>query len=281
MISLGIAVLSNLVMTFIMKYSESHSVNRYGITVFNYLAGTIMGYFMMGDRTLIISSGDGLFTLAFAFGNAILFVSTLLFIQASINRNGAPLTSTFNRMGILIPTVASAFLFSEIPSAVQTVGIGLAVFAIIYINGGQGANENKSDRNNFTLIGAFILGGCVDLMSKAFDELGSASYRERYVFYTFLFSLFIAICVALKENRKVTWREWIIGIMIGIPNQLTTLFLLKALGELPAYLVYPCYSAGVILMVNLINVILFREILSKREYIATGIIAAGLVLINI
>ena len=67
---------------------------------------------------------------------------------------------------------------------------------------------------------------------------------------------------------------------MGIPNELAALLLLKAAGMLPAYLVYPCYSAGVIFAVNIVNMIVFREFLSKREYIATGKIAIALILIN-
>lgn len=283
MIFLAAAIICNLVMTFVMKHSESHSGNRYGITVFNYLTGTIMGYFMMEDKTLIINHFDGVFTLGFSVVNAAFFVSALLAIQACINKNGAPLTSTFNRMGILIPTVASAFLFGEIPTLLQGAGIGLAIFAIIYMNGGNAAEgrTQKGRKNTTLLLAAFITGGCVDLMSKLFDEWGQDVYKERFVFYTFACSLMIAVIVCLRKNRKVTSKDVLMGVMVGIPNQLTTLCLLKAVGQLPAFLVYPCYSAGVILAVNAVNLLIFREVLTRREYVATAIIALGLICINI
>ena len=249
-------------MTFVMKYSESHSGNRYGVTLFNYLTGSLIGYLQMNDRQLFINSSEGLFTLGMAALQAVFIVSVLLVLQVSINKNGAPLTSTFNRMGILIPTIGSAILFGEIPSWIQIVGIVLAIFAIIYISGGSenssesvalaaaNGGNTGSERHMLLLFAAFIGGGCLDFISKLFDEFGEDSYKERFVFYGFVVSSLI-------------------------------LFLLKAVGELPAYLVYPCYSAGVILAVNVVNVIVFREVLSKREYIATGIIALGLIFINI
>lgn len=82
------------------------------------------------------------------------------------------------------------------------------------------------------------------------------------------------------KGGKVTKKDIFVGIIVGIPNELAALLLLKAAGLLPAYLVYPCYSAGVILAVNILNLLVFREFLSKREYVATGIIAVALVLIN-
>lgn len=279
MLFLLVALTCNLIMTFVMKYSESHSGNRYGITVFNYFTGAVMGYFMMKDKNLVIAGSDGVFTLLFAVVNAAFFVSALIVLQGSINKNGAPLTSTFNRMGILIPTIASAFLFREVPSAMQSVGIALAIFAIIYINGG--GEGKKEGRNTLLLFAAFFTGGAVDLISKLFDEFGRDEFKGRYIFYTFVISFVIATVICLMKNRKITPKDMLMGVMVGIPNQLTALFLLKAVGQLPAYLVYPCYSAGVILAVNVVNMLVFREILSKREYIATGIIAVGLIFINI
>ena len=178
-------------MTFVMKYSESHSGNRYGVTLFNYLTGSLIGYLQMNDRQLFINSSEGIFTLGMAALQAIFIVSVLLVLQVSINKNGAPLTSTFNRMGILIPTIGSAVLFGEIPSWIQVVGIGLAIFAIIYISGGSkksgetaalaAANSagTGSERHMVLLFSAFIGGGCLDFISKLFDEFGEDSYKER------------------------------------------------------------------------------------------------------
>lgn len=293
MFYLIVAILCSLIMTFVMKYSESHSGNRYGVTLFNYITGALIGYLQMNDRQLFIKSSEGFFTLGMAALQAIFIVSVLLVLQASINKNGAPLTSTFNRMGILIPTIGSAILFGEIPSWIQIVGIGLAIFAIIYISGGakkESASEalaaansvgTGSERHMILLFSAFIGGGCLDFISKLFDEFGEDSYKERFVFYGFVISSLMALVLCLVKNRNITWKDMLMGVMLGVPNQLNILFLLKAVGELPAYLVYPCYSAGVILAVNVVNVIVFREVLSKREYIATGIIALGLIFINI
>ena len=95
----------------------------------------------------------------------------------------------------------------------------------------------------------------MDMMSKLFDEFGQDSYKERFVFYGFVISSVIALVLCLVKNRHVTPKDMLMGVMLGVPNQLTILFQLKAVGELPAYLVYPCFSAGVILAVNVVNVI--------------------------
>ena len=98
---------------------------------------------------------------------------------------------------------------------------------------------------------------------------------------TFLSALVVSIIIFLKDEHKMTLRDSIIGIGVGIPNQLTTLLILRAAAFLPAYIVYPTYSAGLIIFVNVINYIAFKEMLSKKQYIATAIIGLGLVFINL
>ena len=273
------AICSNVIRTFVMKYSESHSGNRYGVTFINYLVGTIIGYMFMSDKTLIVHSGDGIFTLGFAVINSFFFVVCLLLMQHNIKINGAPITATVNRMGIIIPITVSAIMFSEVPSVLQNFGIVMSLVAIVYMNSDSSNSGKKAA--GLALFLLFFCGGCEEMMSKLFNVYGNADYQERFVFYTYFFSAIISLGLCIKSKDKISKRDVIAGILVGIPNQMAALCIVKAAGELPAYLVYPCYSAGVIFAVNVVNFLVFRETLSKKEYIATGIIAAALILINL
>lgn len=270
------AIGANLIMTFLMRYSEHHDGNRYALNIWNYLAGTLISILFLEDKSAIFS-GD-LITVLLGIINGIGFVSALVLIQISIRRNGAPLTTTFNRLGILIPTILSAFLFNEIPTPLKMFGLFLCIFAIVIMNTGD-----KKDRPTFMagLILVFIFGGMLDFISRVYSLYYDADSQTCFVMYTFFSALIVSIFLFIKDGHKMSVRDALIGIGVGIPNQLTTLLLLRAATFLPAYIVYPTYSAGLIIMVNVINYLAFREILSKKQYIATGIIGIGLVFINL
>lgn len=286
MIFLFGAILFNTIRTFVMKYSESHDGNRYGVTVFNYVTGTLLGYLFLEDKSLLsVCTGKG-FVLGFAGINSFLFVAVLLLMQYNVHRNGAPLTTTFSRMGLIIPILASAVLFGEIPTMVKIIGILISLGAIIYMNGGGKGGDaeeeyNVQKRSYGSLIILLLCGGSEELMNKLFNVFGQMADQEAFIFYTFFFSTILSLGIFFAKNRSLTKRDMISGIMIGIPNQLAATFILKAAGEIPAYIVYPCYSAGVIFVVNLINYLVFKEKLSKRETTAIVAIAAALVLINL
>ena len=276
MIYLLSAIGANLIMTFLMRYSEHHDGNRYALNIWNYLAGALFSIVFLEDKMAIFSAD--LVTIFLGILNGVGFVSALVLIQISIRRNGTPLTTTFNRLGILIPTILSAFLFKEIPAPLKIAGLVLCIFAIIFMNTGD-----KQDRPSFLtgLFLVFILGGVLDFISRVYSLYYDADSQACFVLYTFLSALVVSIGMFIKDGGKMTLRDAITGVGVGIPNQLTTILILRAATFLPAYIVYPTYSAGLIILVNIINYAAFREVLSKKQYIATGIIGVGLVFLNL
>lgn len=51
------AIAANLIMTFLMRYSEHHDDNRYALNIWNYLAGTLISIIFLKDKSVIFS-GD-------------------------------------------------------------------------------------------------------------------------------------------------------------------------------------------------------------------------------
>ena len=76
----------NLCMTFLMRYSEHHDGNRYAPNIWNYITGTLISFFMLEDKTLVLHSD--LLSVISGILNGIGFVAALIFIQLSIRRNG-------------------------------------------------------------------------------------------------------------------------------------------------------------------------------------------------
>ena len=181
-----------------------------------------------------------------------------------------------DRLGVLIPTVFSILLFGERPQIVQITGIALAVSAIIYINSGKETKSQNHIKSMKLLIAIFLVGGLIDLNTKIFERYGDTELNDYYIFMTFVFCVLVSLVIMLKEDRKFSGKDVLIGAFTFI-----LYFSLKAVEHLPAYIVFPAYSAGVILVVNVVNYFLFKENLSKQEKISTVMVAAALILINI
>lgn len=281
MFFLIMTIASHSLVMFAMRFTEAHSGNRYAATVCTYIVCAVISFFMVEDFTLFKWEPAYYFTVLMAAYNGICMTMGMILCRLSMGKNGTPISTTFNRLGVLIPTVFSIVLFGERPGLVQIAGIALAIIAIIYINSGKESKRQNHIESMKLLIGIFFVGGCIDLNTKIFELYGNKELNEYYIFVTFIFCVLVSLMIMLKKQRKFQKTDVMIGALTGIPNTFILFFSLKAVQYLPAYIVFPAYSAGVILVVNVVNYLFFRENLSKEEKIATILVAIALVLINI
>ena len=101
------------------------------------------------------------------------------------------------------------------------------------------------------------------------------------MFYIFLFAGLFTLVLLLKSAGPSPAGTWCSGPWWGCPTSSPPGCCWAALTELPAFLVYPSYSVGVILIVSLLSFFLFRERLGRRQLAAVGMILAALVLLNL
>ncbi len=122
-------------------------------------------------------------------------------------------------------------------------------------------------------------------MSKVFEQLGKAEESTQFFFWLFLTALLLTVLLALREGRRaktrLLWKELAAGAAVGIPNYFSSYLLLRALQKLPAFLAYPVYSTGTILLVLLAGALLFRERLTRRQALGVGLILGALALLNL
>lgn len=78
------------------------------------------------------------------------------------------------------------------------------------------------------------------------------------------------------KKQGVTKEDVGFGLVIGIPNFCSALFLLLSLADIPAMIAYPTYSVAAIVMVTLVGVIFFKEKLSRRQILSMFMIFAAL-----
>lgn len=114
------------------------------------------------------------------------------------------------------------------------------------------------------LILTLLLNGTSDAMSKVFTQLGHRQDDGLFMFYIFLFAGVATLVLLVRERRALTGRDVLFGVLVGVPNFLSSRLLLAALTQLPAFLVYPSYSVGVILVISVASFFLFRERLNGR-----------------
>ena len=91
----------------------------------------------------------------------------------------------------------------------------------------------------------------------------------------------VAWTVVAARRRRFGWAEVLIGIGVGVPNLFSIGKLVDALDALPAAVVFPVFSAGSLLVVQVAGVFIFGETLDRRARGAVLATLVALVLINL
>ena len=122
-------------------------------------------------------------------------------------------------------------------------------------------------------------------MAKVFEQVGQRSQDGNYfliLFATAAVLTFILLLIERKRSgKRLLWKEFAAGVLVGIPNYFSSSLLLSALKGLPAFIVYPCYSAGTLLIVTLIATLIFKERPGLKTWIGLGMITISIILLNL
>ena len=280
MFFLLLAICSSALLAIIIKLSGSKSDNTYGVCLFNYMTASLIAFLFISDKNLLTTGGT---VLGMGAVSGILYLGSLALYQININKNGTVLAAVFSKLGVIIPTAMGFIFFSETPSLVQILGILVAIVAIVVINYQKGDSEVKSGAKVQAagLLLLLLVGGLCDSTSKVFESIGDRKDDDRFMFFIFLFAGIFTLVPLIRSKKKIDLTTAICGIIIGIPNYFVTRFLLKALTEMPSFIVYPTYSVGTVILISLMSRIFFKEKLNKQQLIGVGLILVALVMLNI
>ena len=290
MINLILAIAASSLLAIILRYTETKKTSTYGVCLFNYLTCCVSGYFFTGGGNpfAVTLPVLGISVLT----GAALLISLVLY-KINISTNGTVLSAVFSKLGILIPTLLSFTVFGEKASSLQFVGIALALGAILIINLGkekeekQSSDTSKKTKLSFLTHGAFalvflmIIGGLCDSMSKIYEYSCPREYDNQYLFLGFFFAAVLTVVMLIIKKEKIRFFDILFGVLVGIPNYFVSRFLLKALISIPAFIVYPSYSVGTVVLITVTSLALFKEKLRKNQVVGIVLILAALVLLNI
>lgn len=278
MIYLILAVLSSSLVSVIMRLSGKYIRNNTAMLSCNYVMCSILSLLYMGSFDVLpMEHGLG-FALGLGLVSGVLYLGCFILMQWNVHTNGVALSSTFMKLGIVVPAVMSILLFQEQPTYLQLAGLVIAFAAIVLINMEKGEGRKK---HTLGLVALFLGGGICDVCSKIYEVYGQPALKNQFLFYTFFSALVLSILVVLMKKERLSKSDLLFGLLLGIPNYFSARFLLLSLEAVPAVLAYPTFSVATIVVVSVSGLLFFKEKLTKRQTLGIGVILISLILLNI
>lgn len=278
-----LAILSSSLIAIFMRLGDKHIKNNMVMFMANYaVCMGISMFYMKSINPFVSATGIG-FTAFVGIFSGIMYLVNFVLLQFNINKNGVVLASTFMKLGVLVPTIMAIVAFHETPGVKQIAGIVVAVLAILVINldKSDNAGENGKGSAKIWLVVLLLMGGLTDSLANIYEKNGNPELKDQYLFYTFGAALLLSVVMAFIKKQHVTLKDLGFGVIIGIPNYFSARFLLLALGNLDAIVVYPVYNVATILVVSTVGVVAFKEKLNLRKCLGILCIILALVLLNI
>lgn len=279
MIYLILAILCSAGVSIFMRASEKYCQGHYGILLMNYVVCVLAGLILTG-RGLTQTDGKGMpVTIVFGVVTGLLYCGSFILLQWNVRKNGVILSSTFMKLGVIVPAVLAVVWFGERPGWNQGLGFILAITAILMIH----LEKGKIRTEKAYTIGLLLLllgGGLGDSMAKFYDVYGNPGLGSFFLMLSFLVSGIISGILVFRGREKITKYEVLFGVLIGIPNYFSARFLLWALADIPAVITYPTYSIAAMALIGAGGVLMFREKLTKRQWGAYLLVILAVGLLN-
>ncbi len=278
MIYLLLSILSSSIIFVVFKLFKRFDINTLQAIVVNYFIACMVGFFGYLEPEDI----SGIPEKPWFIGTLILgalFIIVFNLAAITTQRSGLSVVSVATKMSVTIPVLFGIYYYQENAGILKILGILLALVAV-YLTSIKAKNGIAIKKKNLIFpILVFLGSGIIDTTIK-FLESGYVNKTDVALFSSTIFSVagtigVIILCIQAAQGKlRVTGKNILGGIALGIPNYFSIYFLVLALRNngFDSSTVFTINNVAIVLVSTVLGIALFREKLIPKNWI--GIILA-------
>ncbi len=287
MIYLVLSVVFSTMLFVIFNYFKRYKIHVLKAIVVNYVVAFSLGFGTTEGAVAFSSLPEQpWFYGAMVLG--LLFVSIFSVMAMTTQRNGVSVASVSGKMSVVIPVLFGVFLYGESLSSVKILGICIALVAVYLASVKE---EKLPSLPKATLLFPFLLflgSGAIDTTLK-YVETTSVKPEEVTLFsgslfgFAALFGILLLGVNQLKNNHPFGFKNIVAGIVLGVPNYYSIVFLIKALQieGVESATLFTANNVGIVVLSTLVGVLLFKEKFSVKNTIGVVLAIVGIILVSI
>jgi drug/metabolite transporter (DMT)-like permease len=275
MIFLFLTILSSLSIAVILRLNESRRGDRLVVAGANYSVAAVLG-FALSSNLELESTG-----LLFGLLGGACFIAGFMVLMRAMGHVGMAVPASIARLSMVVPVVGAIAFYNEIPSAWQWIGIATGIGSFVLL----GYAQRRPDAPDAFHVKSMVLLGLVfavigfnDFLMKIADESGIDT--DRFLFYLFTTAAVLCWIGIAVQRRSVVRRDVVLGGILGVPNYFSSYFLLLALNDLPAGVVYPAVSAGGVVAASIAGLLIWKETHNRAGWIGITLAAIAVALLS-
>jgi drug/metabolite transporter (DMT)-like permease len=294
MLFLVLTVACSVLLGFIFKLFGRFSVDGFQAIVFNYLTCFACGWLHLGSFPVKAENFDSPW-MPYALLLGLVFISGFNMAALTVRHFGVTIGQIMQKMSILLTVPFAILAYQESAGGMKILGFLFALASIILVNWpqkntlGQNAalpESNFSPQKMLWIpIATGVLAGFLEVLLLRVQKEGLADMNDPTFIITIfgtagVLGLVLAIVGWGTGRLQFSWKNVMAGIVLGIPNYGSMLFMLWALNSgLEGSFVFPVVNVAIIVATTIGAVMLFREKLSPVNWmgIVMAVTAIGLI----
>ena len=285
MIYIAISIILFNVLVVFFKLFEKYNIDNLQALISNYFISALLSLLLLSENDNIQSSIESeWFIHAIILGT--LFISIFNIYALGIQKIGIATSSVINKMSFVVPVVFSIIFYeNEVFSLSILFGVLLALIGI-YLSSTNNSSFNFDKKYLWIILIIFFGQGIVDIVLN--DSKFYIPKDENILFFLILFisatTAGILILFAKKQISDIKIKNLLWGAIFGIPNFFSIFYFLKALQSDyfidKSYLIFPLTSVGIVVTTTFLGVLIYKEILTKRNIIGITIAVISILIIS-
>lgn len=276
MIYLALSILITVLVFVILKEFERYQLDNFQAIVVSYFVAFGIGvWFSKADFSISYLIEKEWVYGAMLISTLFIIVFNLMAITAQ--KGGLSVMTVAGKMSMVIPIMAGVVMYNEGLGLLKIIGIVLALAGVWFTCKKEGSQQ--FDKKLWYLpFFIFIGGGLADtllnhMQTKLVPEHEFDVFSTSLFLFCGLIGLIVFVIKLLLGSLKLSLKSWIGGLILGVPNYFSIYYLVKALSQkqFGTALIFSANNLLVVLFSVLIGLWLYKEKLSKLNYIGLGL----------
>lgn len=286
MIYLLLSILFATSLFVIFKYFDIYKIDTLKAIVVNYLVAFSFG-FALSEITFSVSEIPQKSWFVGAIVLGVLFVSIFFVMANTAQKNGVSVASVAGKMSVVIPVFFGVLLYNESVTFLKIVGILIAL-AAVYLASVKDKKLDSPKANLMYPVLLFLGSGAIDTILK-YVQVNFVPRNEVSLFsgslfgFAAFFGLIILAIKTIQKREPFETKNIIAGIVLGIPNYFSIIFLIKALQTegFESSTLFTINNVAVVIVSTLVGLFLFKEHFSTKNKIGVCMAIIGIILVTI
>ena len=269
----------------IFKLFDVLNVNTFQAIVVNYFVAAVLGFYLSNNSVSFQEiPNQPWFIGAFLLG--IMFILVFNVMALTSQKNGLSVASVSSKMSVVNAIVFGVWYYEESLGFIKLSGILLALIAVYLTSVKEKKETTVKQASLLFPILLFFGSGAIDTSLKfietRFVEEGGVPLFSATIFgCAFILGMIILLYQIIKGAFRLEFKNILGGILLGVPNYFSIVYLLKALSTdgMESSTAFTLNNVGIVILSTLFGLFIFKEKLIWKNWLGIVIAIVSILLV--